>query len=185
MVTSMCGSSPGMVGVGRSTCAGGWVRRWRVFRLAHSAIVQLVSLEGFTRWHRGGTWKEFENGAETYPIHIRRWAEEVRRGWIGVSSEALSGLRAWGASRVSGEANWTAGADWGWLLWAGHGSRSSGGLAGGARRAQCKVQRTLAWAGLWACGGVRPRPCVTPLVLLLLKLEHNIMSIDTSCVCYT
>jgi hypothetical protein len=27
-----------------------------------------------------------------------------------------------------------------------------------ARRAQGKVQRTLAWAGLRACGGVRPRP---------------------------
>jgi hypothetical protein len=26
---------------------------------------------------------------------------------------------------------------------------------------------------------------VTPLVLLSLKLEHNIMSIGTSCVCYT
>jgi hypothetical protein len=27
--------------------------------------------------------------------------------------------------------------------------------------------------------------CVTPLVLLSLKLEHNIMSIGISCVCYT
>jgi hypothetical protein len=26
---------------------------------------------------------------------------------------------------------------------------------------------------------------VTPLVLLALKLEHNIMCIDISCVCYT
>jgi hypothetical protein len=26
---------------------------------------------------------------------------------------------------------------------------------------------------------------VTPLVLLLLKLEHNIMSIGISCACYT
>jgi hypothetical protein len=26
---------------------------------------------------------------------------------------------------------------------------------------------------------------VTPMVLLLLKLEHNIMSISISCVCYT
>jgi hypothetical protein len=28
MVTLMCGSSPGMVEVGRSTCAGGGARRW-------------------------------------------------------------------------------------------------------------------------------------------------------------
>jgi hypothetical protein len=28
-------------------------------------------------------------------------------------------------------------------------------------------------------------PIVTPLVLLLLKLENNIMSISISCVCYT
>jgi hypothetical protein len=30
-----------------------------------------------------------------------------------------------------------------------------------------------------------PPTCVTPLVLLLLKLEHNIISIDISCVCHT
>jgi hypothetical protein len=137
-VTLMCGSSPGMVGVGRSTCAGGGVCRWRVFWPAHSVIVQLVSLGGLTRWHRGGTQKEFENGAETYSVHVRRWAEEVRRGWFGVSGEALLGLRAWGASRVSGEANWTIGVDWGCLGWAGHGSRSSGGLAGGG--ASCSRQ---------------------------------------------
>jgi hypothetical protein len=119
-----------MVGVGRSTCAGGGARRRRVFRPAHDVIVQLVSLGGLTRWHRGGTRKEFENGVETYPVHVHRWAEEVRRGWFGVSGEALPGLRAWRASRVSSEANWTADADWGGLGWAGHGSRKSGGLAG-------------------------------------------------------
>jgi hypothetical protein len=72
MVMSMCESSPGMVGVGRSTCAGWGARRRRVFRSAHGAIVQLVGLGGLTRLHRGGTWKEFENGAETYPVHVRR-----------------------------------------------------------------------------------------------------------------
>jgi hypothetical protein len=130
MVTPMCGSSPGMVGVGRSTCADAWVRRRRVFRPPHGAIVQLVSSGGLTRGHRGDTRKEFENGAETYPVHVRRWAEEVRRGCYRVSGEVLSGLRAWGASRVSGGANQTVGAYRGRLEWAGRGGRGSGGLAG-------------------------------------------------------
>jgi hypothetical protein len=33
--------------------------------------------------------------------------------------------------------------------------------------------------------GLRPGPTVTPLVLLPLKLEHNIISISISCDCYT
>jgi hypothetical protein len=48
-VTPMCGSSPAMVEVGRSTCAGGQARRRRGFRPAHGAIVQLVSSGGSTR----------------------------------------------------------------------------------------------------------------------------------------
>jgi hypothetical protein len=44
-ITPMCGSSPAMVGVGRSTCAGGRTHRRRGFRPAHGAIVQLVSSE--------------------------------------------------------------------------------------------------------------------------------------------
>jgi hypothetical protein len=34
-------------------------------------------------------------------------------------------------------------------------------------------------------GDPLPSDIVTPLVLLSLKLEHNIMSISISCVCYT
>jgi hypothetical protein len=48
-VTPMCGSSPAMVGVGWSTCAGGRAHRRRGFRHAHGAIVQLVSSRGSTR----------------------------------------------------------------------------------------------------------------------------------------
>jgi hypothetical protein len=33
--------------------------------------------------------------------------------------------------------------------------------------------------------GLRLGPTVTPLVLLSLKLEHNIMSIIIACVCYS
>jgi hypothetical protein len=40
----------------------------------------------------------------------------------------------------------------------------------------------------WTCGvtGLRPRmKPITPLVLLPLKFEHNIMRIGISCDCYT
>jgi hypothetical protein len=130
-VTPMCGSSPAMVGVSQSTCVGGWTRRRRGFRPAHGAIVQLVSSGGSTRWCRDGLQKEFENGAETYPDHVRRWAEGVRRGWFGVSGEALPGLRTWGALRASSETNRAVGATWKWLEWACRGCRGSGRLADG------------------------------------------------------
>jgi hypothetical protein len=44
----MCGSPSGMVGVGRSACAGGDARRWRGVRPTHGAIVQLNGSESFT-----------------------------------------------------------------------------------------------------------------------------------------
>jgi hypothetical protein len=47
--TPMCGSSPAMVIVGRSTCAGGRARRRQGFWPAHGAIVQLNGSESFTR----------------------------------------------------------------------------------------------------------------------------------------
>jgi hypothetical protein len=39
--------------------------------------------------------------------------------------------------------------------------------------------------GRAAQGGQPAAPVVTPLVLLPLKLEHDIISIGISCVCYT
>jgi hypothetical protein len=42
-VTSRYGSASEVVGVGWSTCAGGGVRRRRVFRPAHGETIQLVS----------------------------------------------------------------------------------------------------------------------------------------------
>jgi hypothetical protein len=47
-VTPMCGSSPAMVEVGRSTCVGGRTRQRRGFRPAHGAIVHLNGSESFT-----------------------------------------------------------------------------------------------------------------------------------------
>jgi hypothetical protein len=47
-ITAMCGSPSGMVGVGRSTCAGGDAHRRRGIRPTHSTIDQLNGSESFT-----------------------------------------------------------------------------------------------------------------------------------------
>jgi hypothetical protein len=52
-VTAMCGSPSGMVGVGRSTCAGGDARWRRGIRPAHGAIVQVNQSESFARGKEG------------------------------------------------------------------------------------------------------------------------------------
>jgi hypothetical protein len=48
VITSRCGSSEVVVGVGRSTRAGGRARRRRGIQPAHGAIVQLNGSESFT-----------------------------------------------------------------------------------------------------------------------------------------
>jgi hypothetical protein len=48
-VTAMCGSLSGMVGVGRSTCAGGGARRRRGVRPIQGTIDQSYGSESFTR----------------------------------------------------------------------------------------------------------------------------------------
>jgi hypothetical protein len=48
-VTSRYVSALEMAGVGRSSCAGGGVRRQRVFRPAHGGIVQSVGSGSFTK----------------------------------------------------------------------------------------------------------------------------------------
>jgi hypothetical protein len=48
-VTSRYGSASEVVGVGRSTYAGGGVRRRRVLRPAHNEIIQLVDSGGLTK----------------------------------------------------------------------------------------------------------------------------------------
>jgi hypothetical protein len=77
-ITAMCGSPSGMVGVGRSTCAGGDARRWRGVRPAHGAIVQLNGSESFTREQGRGVREELKNGSPESLVHARRRATEVR-----------------------------------------------------------------------------------------------------------
>jgi hypothetical protein len=79
-VMAMCGSPSGMVGVGRSTCAGGDARRRRGIRPTHGAIVQVNRSESFARGQEGQGRKELGNGSPDCLVHARRRATEVRRG---------------------------------------------------------------------------------------------------------
>jgi hypothetical protein len=75
--------------------------------------------------------------------------------WFGSSGEALPAVRAWGASRVSGEVSRADIEDWGELATV---AEAQVAWRAVARRAQGKVRWTRAWAGLWACGGARSKP---------------------------
>jgi hypothetical protein len=137
-VTMMCGSPSGMVGVGRSTCAGGGARRQRGVRPIQGEIDQSNGSESFTRDQGRCARKELKNGSPESSVHTCRRATEVRRGRSWPSSEVLLGPRAWKASRATGGANQSTGATWGWLEWAGHGGRSSGDNGGGKELAGAK-----------------------------------------------
>jgi hypothetical protein len=76
-ITSRCGSSAVVVGVGRSACAGGGARRWRGIRSAHGAIVQLNGSESFTRGQGRCVCEEFENGSPDCSVYARLRATEV------------------------------------------------------------------------------------------------------------
>jgi hypothetical protein len=78
-VTLVCGSSPGMVGVGRSTCAGGGSRRRRGIRPAHSKIAQSSESRGFTGGQGSRRRKELKNGLPGSLVYVRWLAAEVRR----------------------------------------------------------------------------------------------------------
>jgi hypothetical protein len=119
-----------MVGVGRSTCAGGGARRRRGVRPNQGTIGQSNGSASFTRDQGRCVFKESENDSLDCSVHARRRATEVRRGRSWASGEVLSGLRTWKASRDNGEANRVAGAAWKRLEGAGHGGRGSGGDGG-------------------------------------------------------
>jgi hypothetical protein len=92
-ITSRCGSSAVVVGVGWSACAGGGAHRRRGIRPAHVAIVQLNGSRSFTRGQERHVCEEFENGSQGCSVYVRLRAIEVRRRRSWVSGEALPGPR--------------------------------------------------------------------------------------------
>jgi hypothetical protein len=131
----MCGSPSGMVGVGRSTCAGGGAHRGRGVRPNQGTIDQSNGPESFTRDQGRCVCEELMSDSPDCSVYVRRRATEIRRGRSWFSGEVLPGPRAWGASRAIGEANRVAGVAWKRPEWAGHGGRGSGGN-GGRKRAR-------------------------------------------------
>jgi hypothetical protein len=79
-VTAMCGSPSGMVGVGRSTCAGGGARRRRGVRPNQGDTVQSNGSGSFTRDQGRCVREEFENDSPDCSFYARRRATEVRQG---------------------------------------------------------------------------------------------------------
>jgi hypothetical protein len=77
-VTAMCGSPSGMVGVGRSVCAGGGARRRRGVRPIQGTIDQSNGSESFTRDQGRCVREELKNGSPKCPVYARRRAAEVR-----------------------------------------------------------------------------------------------------------
>jgi hypothetical protein len=84
------GSTAGVAGIVRSTCAGGCSRRRRVLRPNHGDLVQSSGMVSFTGCRRDYVHKESKNGAEDYPVYAHRRAGGVRRPWTGLSGEANS-----------------------------------------------------------------------------------------------
>jgi hypothetical protein len=119
----MCGSPSGMVGVGRSTCAGWGACRRRGVRPIQGTIDQSNGSESFTRDQGGCVCEELKNDSLDCSVYARRRAAEVRRGRSWLSGEVLPGPGAWGASRAISEANRAPGAAGKQLEWASHGGR--------------------------------------------------------------
>jgi hypothetical protein len=65
----MCGSPSGMVGIGRSTSAGGGARRRRGVRPNQGNTVQLNGLGSFTRDQGRCVHEEFESGSPDCSVH--------------------------------------------------------------------------------------------------------------------
>jgi hypothetical protein len=79
-VMAMCGSPSGMVGVGRSTCAGGGAHRQRGVRPNQGTISQSNGSVSFTRNQGRHVCMESENDSPDCLVYMRRRATEVRRG---------------------------------------------------------------------------------------------------------
>jgi hypothetical protein len=90
----MCGSPSGMVGVGRSTCAGGGARRQRGVRPIQGTIDQSNGSESFTRDQGRCVCEELKNDSPDFSVYARRRAAEVLQGQTWFSGEVLPGPRA-------------------------------------------------------------------------------------------
>jgi hypothetical protein len=155
-VTTMCGSPSGMVGVGRSRCAGGGARWQRGVRPNLGTIGQSNGSGSFFRDQGRHVREEFKNSSLDCSVYARRGATEVRRRWSWVYSEVLSSPSTWKASRVTGEANREADATWTRLERAGHGGRGLG--SGGGRRKSSPELRRGVWPTRVSTGWGEARP---------------------------
>jgi hypothetical protein len=77
-----------VVGIGRSTCAGGWTRRRRELRPNHGNIGQSKGTRSFTVCWWVDTCKELENNSLWSSVYVHRRSCEVQRLWTGFSGEA-------------------------------------------------------------------------------------------------
>jgi hypothetical protein len=79
-VMLMCGSSSGMAGVGRTSCAGREARQRRGSRPNHGGITQSIELGSFTGGQGSRRREQLENGVPGSSVYARWQAAEVRRG---------------------------------------------------------------------------------------------------------
>jgi hypothetical protein len=87
-VKARYGSTAVVVGIGRSTCAGGWTRRRRVLRPNHDDIGQSKGTGSFIGCWWVDTCKELKNNSPWSSVYVHRRSGEVRRPWTSFSGEA-------------------------------------------------------------------------------------------------
>jgi hypothetical protein len=119
-----------VVGVGRSTRAGGGARRRRGLRPIQGCIVKLNGSESFNRGQGRHRCEELENGSPDSSVHERWRVTEVRRGRFCFSGEAVPRLKLGKALLLHGEAVQGLGRGLESSGRAGHGGRARAVMAG-------------------------------------------------------
>jgi hypothetical protein len=116
-----------VVGVARSTRAGGYPRRRRVYRPNHGDLVQSDGTVSITGSRSDGVHKESKGGGVVYPVHeLRRGlSAPARVDWLLRRRELR--FLARGASRRCAQAFPRAGRGWKWLGGPVHGGRGMDG----------------------------------------------------------
>jgi hypothetical protein len=77
-ITAMCGSPSGMVGVGRSTCAGGDAHRAARIPACSRRDSSIERVRELHQEQGRGAREELKNGSPESLVHARRRATEVR-----------------------------------------------------------------------------------------------------------